>query len=281
MATLILRPTGAGAQTQQSPSAGNNWQNVDESSADDDTTYNLVTAAMGFGIDSYVTAGGLPAGATGISVAVTVRAKASNAFSSIMSLGIRTGGTNSLQAISGTFLTTSYVDYTHDFSTTNPVTETDWTVDDINGLELCNSMSCGGGSCRNTIIFATITYTAATPTVIEATAVSATFAVPAPSFTFSAQVMAPSAVSASFAVPAPTFVQTGGIASVIQPSPVYATFVVAQASFSFGTLALTPSPVVANFVVPTAEISVPTEPPSQGPGAWGMSYTRRRRYGDR
>ena len=44
--TRILRPNGVGGANVWTPSAGANWQNVDEATADDDTTYNS-TATVG------------------------------------------------------------------------------------------------------------------------------------------------------------------------------------------------------------------------------------------
>lgn len=40
-----VRPTGAGNSTQFTPSAGSNWQNVDEATYDSDTTYNASSTA--------------------------------------------------------------------------------------------------------------------------------------------------------------------------------------------------------------------------------------------
>lgn len=126
-----LFPDGAGNYSAWTPSAGVNWQNVDEATPDDDTTYNA-SSTVG-NRDSY-TMQNLPADATTVAaLAVTARIKKDDASARTVEAFLRIGG----------------VDYDHGTAKTvpgdygflqwiwrlSPATGVAFTVAEVNGLE--------------------------------------------------------------------------------------------------------------------------------------------------
>lgn len=156
MATLTLRPTGAGNSTQWTPSAGSNWQNVDESSADGDTTYNAASGTGGL-VDLFTTAGGVPGGAAVNSVTFTLRARHAGAYG-FMLFSVRSGGSTS--SIAGTLvLTGSYADYSTAALTDNPVTGVPWADGaEVNALEIGYFDASSSPSMRVTQLYAVVDY---------------------------------------------------------------------------------------------------------------------------
>jgi len=127
-----IRPTGAGNQTDFTPSTGSNWQNVDDTTPDDDSTYNY-HAPQGLPGTDLFTMGDLAtiSGAVfGIQPVMYVR-KDDAGSADIYSV-IRTGGTD--YAGSGISLPDTYI-FHRDLLEENPDTATAWTVADIDGIE--------------------------------------------------------------------------------------------------------------------------------------------------
>lgn len=124
-----LLPTGAGAAATWTPSAGSNYQNVDETSTDDDTTYNEDSTPGN--IDSHAMENLTPAAATVIAVLVNNVAKKTDAGPRTTRNKVRLSGTYS----NGTNrnLTTSYMNY-QDVFTTKPGGGS-WSVTDVNNVE--------------------------------------------------------------------------------------------------------------------------------------------------
>ena len=124
-------PSGAGAATGWTPSAGANWQNVDESPNDGDTTYN---SAAGLVDDLYVFDSPVPASAVVYGVAGEATVRKDDAGSNILDILAR-GGTTT--AASGTTMaqSTSYQRMTRLF-TTDPSTGAAWSVANANASQV-------------------------------------------------------------------------------------------------------------------------------------------------
>lgn len=128
----VLRPNGAGTYTDFTPSAGSNYQNVDETYPDDDTTYND-GASVG-NQDSYAL-GDLssPTGTTihGVKSQITVRK--TDAGTMQAKLLTRAGTTDDLgDAITLSDSFTTHIKIFED----NPDDSADWEDADINGMEV-------------------------------------------------------------------------------------------------------------------------------------------------
>lgn len=122
-------PTGAGNSTQFTPSAGSNWQNVDDNPGDDDTTYN--SSATAGQIDTFTMAN-LTASGTIKGVNQYVRHRKDDAGTRTVRSVVRIGTTNYEGPDVG--VTTSYVT-TLELRETSPATTAAWTVSEVNGLE--------------------------------------------------------------------------------------------------------------------------------------------------
>jgi len=156
MATLILRPTGAGFYTQLTPSAGANWENVDEESQDGDATYNQGNTSLR---DTFVTGGGVPAGATYISVELVIWAKASTTPGTLLIGYLRLAGEDSDLPLSPFgYVATSYTAYSvvMDLSPSSAP----WTPDEVNALELGYQVQVVIGTVNVTQAYLVVTYTA-------------------------------------------------------------------------------------------------------------------------
>lgn len=137
-ASEILRPNAVGDVTQLTPTgAANNWDCVDETPTDEDTTYVSVTSATKY--DLY----NLPAHSeSGLikSIEVFIRAKRADAgdWARIM---IKTGG---IEYDNGANLAlgAAYADFSHVWAT-NPDTGELWTWDDIDSLQIGVKLSEG------------------------------------------------------------------------------------------------------------------------------------------
>lgn len=127
-----LRPTGAGNSTDFTPSTGSNWQNVDDSTPDDDSTYNY-HAPQGLPGTDLFTMGDLTTISGGIfGIQPVIYARKDDAGSATLAPVLRTNSTD--YVYSGESLADSYEFHTS-IMEENPNTATAWTVTDINNIE--------------------------------------------------------------------------------------------------------------------------------------------------
>jgi hypothetical protein len=137
MASETLRPNAAGDSTGLHPTLGiANWDCCDETPSDDDTTkVSTDTNDQLPELDYY----NLPASAIGatdtinsVTVYINVRST-SNTYKCAMTTALKTEGTS----YTGTLVnpTTTYTTYSKAY-TTNPNTGLDWTLDEINALQI-------------------------------------------------------------------------------------------------------------------------------------------------
>ena len=120
---------GAGNSTDFTPSAGSNFQNVDEATVDDDTTYNSETTTGDH--DTY-TFGAVGLTGTVLGVQVNLHARSAGVGGELIRPTIRIGSTD----YNGTSraVTTSYSNYRQLFQV-SPATSTAWTIAEIDGAE--------------------------------------------------------------------------------------------------------------------------------------------------
>lgn len=127
-----LRPNGAGTYTDFTPSAGSNYENVDEDYPDDDTTYNDGSDVADQ--DSYAL-GALPSPAGtiiyGVKSQITVRK--TDAGARECKLLTRAGTTDDLSDT--IVLSDSFTTHTKIFEL-NPDDSADWEDADVNGMEV-------------------------------------------------------------------------------------------------------------------------------------------------
>ncbi|MDD3028846.1 MAG: hypothetical protein PHS57_00990 [Alphaproteobacteria bacterium] len=126
-----LFPSGAGASAQFTPTGStNNWENVDETSPDGDTSYNAAETAGYF--DSFSFSDLSVQNATVFGVQLNTLARKDDAGSRFLRAITRISGTN----YEGTdaALSDSYVDYLQLFEQ-NPSTSSAWTESAINNAE--------------------------------------------------------------------------------------------------------------------------------------------------
>lgn len=126
-----LFPDGVGNSSDWAPSAGNNWENVEETTPDDDSTYNESDTVND--IDTY-TMQDVPSGTTAIvAVAVTVRIRKTDANSRTVAAVLRIGGTDYVHAtakgVPGGYAYLQWV------WTLSPATGVAFTAAEVNGLE--------------------------------------------------------------------------------------------------------------------------------------------------
>jgi hypothetical protein len=151
---FTLRPNGAGDKSELSryPNTGEaNWQDVDEETTDEDSTY--VYRDAGWARDLYTLT---DVSTTGTINSVTVWSRArtlGTATGTDVRLQIRTGGST----YEGTELTatTSYADYSHAWAT-NPKTGAAWTWTDINALEAGVKLQKAGYQTRSTQVWVVV-----------------------------------------------------------------------------------------------------------------------------
>lgn len=126
-----LRPDGAGDSTQLTPSAGSNYQCVDETPRNDDTDY--VSSATVGQKDLY-TVGNL-ASSTGTvkAVLVTLRARKDDAGTRTIKAKVKHGGTEGNGADQG--LSTTYSYLPQDVFGLNPSTSAAWTIAEVNAMQ--------------------------------------------------------------------------------------------------------------------------------------------------
>lgn len=129
VATLF--PTAAGANTAWTPSAGSNYQNVDEVNADGDTTYNYTSTLNNK--DTY-TYGNLPATAALVfAIQINPYLRKDDAVARACKSLMRVGSTN-YQIGADKYLSTSYLYYPA-LTEIDPSDSLQPTVADVNGAE--------------------------------------------------------------------------------------------------------------------------------------------------
>src|SRR3972149_1954638 len=127
----ILGPNAAGDVTQLTPSAGSNYQNVDEIPPDSDTTYNSSSTATQYDLYNLTTF--TIAGNTVLRVWAECRAREETAAGDSIKVGLKT---NSVEyAGSAQEVTSSYARYAGTNYATNPQTLAAWTQAEIDALQ--------------------------------------------------------------------------------------------------------------------------------------------------
>ena len=122
-----LLPNGDGAKSEWTPSAGANYECVDEIGPNDDTD---TVSAGAVGLTDLYTVAGLAAGTRKVlAVQESLRAKASDASARSIAAVISQGGVES--AGGELVLTTAYATHYQMWETTNPATGLPWTRADI------------------------------------------------------------------------------------------------------------------------------------------------------
>ena len=127
----VCRPNGAGSHTDFTPSAGNNYENVDETYPDDDTTYNDGDAVAEQ--DSYALDDLDALGATIFGVKSQVTCKKSDSGARGYKILTRSGGSDYLSSEinpATTFATQAKI------YETNPDDSAAWEEADVNGMEV-------------------------------------------------------------------------------------------------------------------------------------------------
>lgn len=125
-----LRPTGAGNSTGWTPSTGSNYQNVDDTTPDDDSTYNSAATAGDkdtFALGNLATTSGSVLGLVQV-----VRFRKDDAGSRSIATVVRTGATDYDGSTASS--STTY-GYTRTLRETNPNTTSAWTISEVNGME--------------------------------------------------------------------------------------------------------------------------------------------------
>jgi hypothetical protein len=162
--TLNFRPNAAGDETDikyQYPDTGAHWDKVDEETADDDSTY-VYTPSLGWEEDLYhitdhstQTVGG---DINYVEVYMVCRATGNftqeSAYVHIKTNGVEHNGASEN-------LTTSYATYSHQW-TNNPSTNTTWTWNETDNLQIGNGMREPGGSAESlcTQVYAEVSFDA-------------------------------------------------------------------------------------------------------------------------
>ena len=123
-------PTGAGASSQWTPSAGANYQNVDDAAPDDDATYNETTT-VGH-VDTFVVPDAASAGATIRGVQVNLSARKTDAGTCSIAAAVKHGATTYVGADQAP--ATGYANLSTVFQT-NPGTSAAWVEADFNAAE--------------------------------------------------------------------------------------------------------------------------------------------------
>lgn len=129
--SLTCRPTSAGTYSQFTPSAGSNFQNVDDSTEDGDSTYNGGVLNQ---IDSFVIPN-VPLGVVDIvGVTKTTWARRDDALAREIAPMWRIGGTDYISSGLGFFLPASYFAFRSQFPN-SPATGIPWDVTEFNNAE--------------------------------------------------------------------------------------------------------------------------------------------------
>jgi hypothetical protein len=129
-----LFPDGAGNSSQFTPSVGSNWQNVDETDADDDTTFNDSSAVNNIDLYTFGNVSTITGGATPLGVQVTATVEAEPDGSKNFQHKARVAATNYTGASGSTALTNDYTMHREIWGE-NPNIVDEWTDTTINGAE--------------------------------------------------------------------------------------------------------------------------------------------------
>lgn len=125
-----IRPTGAGTNTQFTPLSGANWENVDETTNDGDTTY-VSSGTVGHR-DTYAMGDIAAIGGTIFGVQVNIAARKEGTVTRGIKPVLKSGASYSLG--NETILGTSYV-YVQNQYTLNPDGSVQWTESAVNAIE--------------------------------------------------------------------------------------------------------------------------------------------------
>jgi len=135
MATETLRPTGAGDETNLTPSPAPNWDAVNDIAPDEDATLVLASWYASWYRDFYQCGDILIASGTINKITVYVRARATtNPNWNNLVIPIKTSG-GTISESPQMMTTGSWADYSRDWAT-NPETGNPWTIAEINGLQI-------------------------------------------------------------------------------------------------------------------------------------------------
>jgi hypothetical protein len=126
----LLLPSGAGAETQWTPSAGSNYQNVDENPENGDTDYNKSNTVGQ--VDTYAMANLVSVAGLIYGVQYLEYARKDNAGTRTIAPVARIGGADYLG--SNVNLSDSYA-YTREIKELSPATAAAWTISEINAME--------------------------------------------------------------------------------------------------------------------------------------------------
>ena len=166
MATVVLRPNGAGNSTQWAANgAGTNWGCV--TSNDGDTTY--ISSATSGHVDLYtIDASALPTNAIISSIAISVRWRREAVVTITHSTRFRVGGTtyasqNALISGGSTAYQVQSPPLQSSHATICPSTGVAWTYSNISGMEIGYARSSGSTTIRATELYITVTYTLPSP----------------------------------------------------------------------------------------------------------------------
>lgn len=162
---VTLLPTGAGAKSEWTPSAGLNFQNVDEATADDDTTYNYSANAPNEDLYTFGDQTMLVVDA----VAVNLVGRKDDAGSPIFKEKCRSGG-NNYSGASDFSPGSSYLNF-QEIREVDPATSSQWSSSGVNNAEFGVSQTE-----PTTTTTTTSTTTTTTTTTTETTTDSTTTA---------------------------------------------------------------------------------------------------------
>jgi len=127
---ITLKPNGAGASTQWTPSANSNYQNVDDTTSDGDSTYNY-SGTVGQ-IDTFAMED-ISGSGTIKGIAINLVARKDDASARQVSPITRVGSTN--YEGSAHTMAATYVMY-QSIRETNPATASAWLVSEVNAAEI-------------------------------------------------------------------------------------------------------------------------------------------------
>lgn len=126
-----IYPTGAGAETQWTPSTGANWENVDDATPDGDTTYNASNTVGQ--TDTYTMAGLTSASGLIYGVQKMEYARKDNAGTRSIAPVLRISGTDHVGV--STNLGGSY-DYVREIEEVSPASGVAFTIAEVNAMEV-------------------------------------------------------------------------------------------------------------------------------------------------
>lgn len=160
--TEIIRPTADNSVTwSTSPSVGSNYLNVDEVSADDDTTVTLTSGLNNVDLFDFSNPSGIGGGDTINSVAVTIRARGDQpAFGYIRLRAVLEINSTQYESSNLQYDLATYDTLTATWNT-NPDTSSAWTLTEVNNLVAGYKYQARSGSwnARVTQIYVTVDYT--------------------------------------------------------------------------------------------------------------------------